>query len=563
MTQLERPQAQAAAATVPEGSTRPEGGVSGLPVDRLLETTVEREGDKGPVKHRIVRFDYHHVPQGPYDGEEGDDHFEVRYVPEHECFRYGRGSASNLRPLGLIATRRLYLEWARCLSMTWDKEALTDNEGLDVAARTVLRREGRDLSMKIAARMLAPSVRKVHAVAGAEALRIQRKAFATLGRVPRWAFTPERVADRARRFGWPDPAYAARDFRRLRWFRLALSSNSQGEHNMYQRLRKASGRVRKALAQMPRGISGSVMEGALRQLDQTSKPPSRRLTWIALSMSAGSGDVYGMLAEAVQRASNYEVRKSLKRARALRAAQTPDRSEASFYIHSEAKARDMIHWIGDVNGAEDPSLHCTERTSLSNWVERSGRFHREAAQRRREAQSREVLRESPFQTGYRPQELPANTDALVTPAAVRREGIEMDHCVHSFAGDVVKGRTIILHYEGEQSDATIELRRTNGHWTIGQVQGPDNRKPPACAKGRAAVESWLEDDPTIEPPVMDIGNAPVPRDDRPLRKTLAREQGALETGNDTRERGSGTSLRWKAEPQRTEEQNDGSPDLPF
>lgn len=562
MTQLERTQPQAAAGSVLEGPTKKDGGASGLSVDQMLETTVERRDDKGPVKHRIARLDYHHVPQGPYDGEETDDHFEVYYVPEHECFQYGRASASHLPPLGLIATRRLYLEWARCLSMTWDKDALTGHEGLDVAARTALRREGRDLSMKIAAHMLAPKIRKVHAVADAEALVLQRKAFATLGKVPKWAFTPERVADRARRYGWPEPTYAAKDFRRLRWFRLALSSHKQAEHSMYQRLREASGRVRKALAHMPRGISGSVLEGALRQLDQTSKPPSRRLTWIALSMSAGSGDVYGMLAEAVQRASNYEVRKSLKRARALRAAQSPDRSEASFYIHSEAKARDMIHWIGDVNGAEDPSLHCTERTSLSNWVERSGRFHREAAQRRREAQSREVLRKSPFQTGYRPQELPANTDALVTPTAVRREGIEMDHCVHSFAGDVVKGRTIILHYEGDQSDATIELRRRNGHWTIGQVQGPDNRKTPACAKGRAAVESWLEDNPTIEPPVMDIGNASVPRDDRPLRKTLAREQGALETGNETRERGGGASPKWKAKPQRDEEEDD-SPDLPF
>lgn len=561
MTEAVQP--QALAGIDPAGSTAREGGASGLSIDCLLETTVVKEGEAEPPKHRIARFDYHHVPQGPYDGEERDDHFEVYYVPEHECFEYGRASASHRPPLGLIATRRLYLEWARCLSMSWDNEALTGHEALDGAARTALRSDGRDLSMHIAAHMLAPKVRKVHAVAEAKALDLQRKAFATLGKVPRWAFTPERVADRARRFGWPDPKYAAKDFRRLRWFRLALSSHKRAEQDMYQRLRETSGRVRKALAQMPRGISGSVMQGALRHLNQTSKPPSRRLTWIALSMSAGPDDAYGMLAEAIQRASDYEIRKSLKRARALRAAQRPDRSEESFYIHSEAKAQGMLHWIGDVNEAEDPSLHCTERTTLPNWVERSGRFHREAAQRRREARSREVLRKSPFRTGYRPQDLPERTEALVTPAAVRGEGVEMDHCVNSSASAVVEGRKIILHYAAEQSDATIELRRTDGQWGIGQVQGPDNQKTPACAKGRAAIESWLHDDPTIKPPAMDIGMAPVPKDDRHLRRMLAREQGTFEESGEKRDSGSGASPTWKAEPGGPGGEEEDRPDLPF
>lgn len=551
----------------PSSRAGEDGGVTDLSIDRLVETSVVTDGARELTKHRIAQFDYHHVPQGPFGGDEKDDQFEVYYVPENECFHCGRASTGGYLRLGLIGTRRLYAEWAYYLSMTWDKEALTGHVGLDKEARDEMRKEGRDLSMVIASRMLAPKVRKVHAVARAEVLQIQRKAFATLGRVPKWALTPERIADRAREFGWPDPEYATRDFQRLRWFRLALSSRVRSEQDTYQKLRQTSGRVRKALAQMPRGISGDTLRRAIPHLDYTSKPPSRRLTWIVLSLSNDPDDKYALLAEAIQRASDYELRKTLKRARVLRAAQSLDRSEESFYIYAEARAYEMVHWISDVNDAEDTSLHCTGQTNLENWVERSARFHREMAQQRREARSRQVLRNSPFRTGYRPQDLPEGAEALVTPAAVRREGLEMDHCVGSSASAVARGKKMILHYEAEQSGATIELRPNGDGWTVGQVQGPNNNWTPACEKGRSAIRSWLESNPEIRPPQMDIGEAQVPDDNQHLRMMLAREQGTLQ---ETEEKTGGASEdspggweRWRGAHDAEGEEREEEPDLPF
>jgi hypothetical protein len=64
------------------------------------------------------------------------------------------------------------------------------------------------------------------------------------------------------------------------------------------------------------------------------------------------------------------------------------------------------------------------------------------------------------------------TDSLM----LAREGMEMRHCVASYARDCAAGHTRIFAFEssacGER--ATVELRRRATHWFAGQVKGPCN-----------------------------------------------------------------------------------------
>ena len=64
------------------------------------------------------------------------------------------------------------------------------------------------------------------------------------------------------------------------------------------------------------------------------------------------------------------------------------------------------------------------------------------------------------------------TDSLM----LAREGMEMRHCVASYARDCAAGHTRLFAFEsiacGER--ATVELRRRGAHWFAGQVKGPCN-----------------------------------------------------------------------------------------
>jgi hypothetical protein len=72
-------------------------------------------------------------------------------------------------------------------------------------------------------------------------------------------------------------------------------------------------------------------------------------------------------------------------------------------------------------------------------------------------------------TGYRAIPL---TDSLM----LAREGMEMRHCVASYARDCAAGNTRIFALESGTSGerATVELRRRAAQWFAGQVKGPCN-----------------------------------------------------------------------------------------
>lgn len=510
---------------IPTAPDMVESGAMSLSIGRLLETeevTLDHTGGlDGPFK-RIAQMDYHHVPTGVFSGEERDDQFEVYYAPREEALVYGPATKKRKACIGVLRTRCVCQAWGRCLSMSWDRPEITGDPSADRAIVRKWRQKGDCRSMRIAAHMLMPKLRKVLALAGRTALRIQRKAFSTLGSVPSWAFTPERLRERAEEYGWDNPEYAVEDFLRMRWFRLALNSKRGGEHKRLRTERADSGRARKALAQVPRGISGLTMQQAIGLLDVTPEPPSRRLTWIALSFATEKTSAAAELATAIQRASTYKLRKAFRRGREIRAEQNEELSEEDFYVHSETGALRMISWLADVNMAENEALHCTGRTDLVNWAERSGRYHRNLARRRRERESKEVLKTNPFQTGVRPVSLPDGMEALTRPHEVLEEGKRMNHCVDSFASEVAKGSSMIFHYETGGHHATIQLKKTKEDaWFVRQARGPDNAYNRATSEGKQKVQEWLEQDPEVKAPRFELGEASCPADTTRKRRKLS------------------------------------------
>jgi hypothetical protein len=538
-------------------------GAESLPVERMLEAEeVKLDGMEpldGPFK-RIAQMSYHHVPNTRLRGEERDDQFEVYYAPREEALVYGPATTQRKSCVGVLRTRSVCQAWARHITMTWDQPEITGDPSTDQEIVRKWRQSGECRSMRIAAHMLMPKLQKVHAIADRMALRVQRKAFATLGRIPRWAFVPDRLRKRAEEDGWGNPEYAVEDFLRMRWFRLALSSRSKYEHKKLRAKKEESGRTRKALAQVPRGISGQTMQQAVGLLHVTPKPPSRRLTWLALSFAYGEDSAATQLATAIQRASTYKLRKAFRRGREIRADQNEELDEEDFYAHSETGALRMISWLTDVNQAENEALHCTSRTDLVNWAKRSGRYHRNVAQRRRERESKEVLKTNPFQTGVRPVSLPDGMEALTRPREVLEEGKRMNHCVDSFTSEVSKGSSMIFHYETGGHHATIQLKRTNEDaWFVRQVRGPDNTCNRATSEGKQKVQEWLEQDPEVKAPRFELGEATCPADTTRKRRELtasikrgkrspngSEEQGDSEPSGDART-GSGGAWRPKAE----------------
>lgn len=499
--------------------------------------------------------------------------FDLYYNSARECFEYRRARGRSLTPLSLIRTAALYKTWGRCLSLDWEDAPFTGDGRMDRRIKARKRRKNRDKPVQIAARMLRGEVKRVHAHADPEALRVQKKAFSTLGRVPTWALTPESIRKRAKDIGWPDPEYAAKDFRRYRWFRFVLASVKNAERERCRNLVEKSGRVRKALARTPGGISGGTFQDAISDLDVTSEPPERRLTWIALAMcQEGARGRYGQLAEAIQRASDYEIRKGLKRAREIRAAQSETMSEEDFYIHSEEKAIGMLRWIADVQRSPDEDLHCSGRTALSNWAERSGRYHRDMEQDRRQQRSKQILQQNPYKTGLRPLDVPEGATALTTQDEIWEEGKAMSHCVGSYAESVISGRTLLFHYEtteGEGPGATIQMtKRRSGDWKVQQARGPNNRKNGATRKGTKVLNRWGAGEPTILPPRMQIGSAKVPEDRTSPREALVEEidpplgasglTGSRKDEEDGEENPDNDDQQFPWEPQ-----EEAGPDLPF
>jgi hypothetical protein len=485
-------------------------------------TTPEKENQEEQVtalEYVVARFGY---TRADYEGEEKDAEYLLKYVPEKECFKAGRAGGVSLDRYGLYEVATLYRRAGDEIRSSWNN-AYHESDLVERDINRQIQRRGDDYATSIAASELEDGVKKALALADPQALRAQRKAFSSYGRVPSFAYTPERIRQEAKGKGWDQWEYAHEDFLKYHWFRMAMFSTRSSEQERYQELHEQSGRARKAFARMPHGISGRTMASAVDHLGETPEPPERRLTWIALS--CGRED----LAVAIQRATDYELRKAKRRYREVQSGVT-GLPESDFYTHSEDAAVSMVRWISDAQGAGE-DLAPTRQTSIVNWVERSARYHRDLRQEERQQRSKEVLQEAPYQTGLRPQDVPEGAEALTRPVDVVQEGEDMQHCVSGYASRVTEGTSMFFHYEHQGQEATVQVSKMGDpfssgddeQWTVRQTRGPSNRRNAASRKAEQVFGRWLAQGPTILPPKIEIAPAKAPENNLPERRRLATE----------------------------------------
>lgn len=81
--------------------------------------------------------------------------------------------------------------------------------------------------------------------------------------------------------------------------------------------------------------------------------------------------------------------------------------------------------------------------------------------------------------------------ALRSGATLQREGRMLHHCVATYAGDVIRGRSRIYAIRDLSGRplATAEYRQAPNGWVVAQVCGPCNERPPDAV--RAAVDFVL------------------------------------------------------------------------
>lgn len=96
----------------------------------------------------------------------------------------------------------------------------------------------------------------------------------------------------------------------------------------------------------------------------------------------------------------------------------------------------------------------------------------------------------PLQLVFPPPPFPDGDDvkAIRTPEDLIREGAQQGHCVASYAQDVADGKVYIYRLL-RPSRATLEIRKTDDGWKIGQLKLARNRAPNDDT--RRAVRSWM------------------------------------------------------------------------
>ena len=84
---------------------------------------------------------------------------------------------------------------------------------------------------------------------------------------------------------------------------------------------------------------------------------------------------------------------------------------------------------------------------------------------------------------------------LETVEEVVDEGDIMDHCVGSYAGYAVKGKSFLFHVEYKGSMATIEVHNTGD---VNQAHGERNKHNKAVTYGRKELQKWGATFPHVE-----------------------------------------------------------------
>jgi hypothetical protein len=380
-----------------------------------------------------------------------------------------------------------------------------------VVNRRILKRTGSVAHFK-ALELLQDHIQKAHAHVEPENMRLQKKALGTYGGVPEWAFTKKRLQRRAGQLEEFDADYAFSDFMNMRWYRHAIrdadhtdSASGDWEENLIIEANREGGRNAKALANVPGNLHPSHIKDALDNLNDTDLPPKKRPVWVALAMAdpVGRESVFSQLAEALQRASTYEIRKGFRMYRKNRSRVTGV-SEDKFYVYSVDSLSDALGWIADCNRGVLPDdedlieqVQCGRQTNFVNWVRSSIRYHRHMRIQDRLRTSKRVAKTDFIKRiGPKVSGVPDEFRQIRTAGKLNEEGNKMNHCVGSYSKEVIEGASLMFHYDGEEGEATVEIKRRSrsGEWFVRQCYGKNNALNEAAKTASKKMERFLQTD---------------------------------------------------------------------
>ncbi len=416
--------------------------------------------------------------------------------------------AGTISPDPIAAVRSQYVYDVAMKVITREYDSIIENN--PVVNRRIIKRTGSVAHLK-ALELLEDHIQRAHAHVKPENIRLQKKAFGTYGSVPKWAFTKKRLQKRADQLEEFKAEYAFSDFMNMRWYRHAIrdadhtdSSSGEWEENLIIKANQEGGRKAKALANVPGNLHPSHIKDALDNLNDTDLPPKKRSVWIALAMADSSGEsVFSQLAEALQRASKYEIRKGFKMYRKNRSRVTGV-SEDKFYVYSVDDLSTALGWIADCNRGVLPDdedliaqVQCSRQTSFVNWVRSSIRYHRHMRIQDRLRTSKRVAKTDFIKRiGPKVSSVPDEFCQIRTADKLNKEGNKMNHCVGSYSKNVVEGSSIMFHYDGEEGEATVEIKRRsrNGEWFVRQCYGKNNALNEAAKTASNKMERFLQTD---------------------------------------------------------------------
>lgn len=224
--------------------------------------------------------------------------------------------------------------------------------------------------------------------------------------------------------------------------------------------------LNRTLMNLPGGVpSGLVCNLALVRLQ---RPIVERLELLALTFCAGRG---GLHAHVFHHARTPQIKEAVCRV----ASNTGNNL-------SPRRARDVrlvVHFLADY-----PEEHGGNIVGLAD---RSIRWHREQQQRVAAQQVERLGSETAAAKPPIPLPEAEGVRFLGTVADIYQEGVDMRHCIASYAVQAVYGICYLFHVEHDGDHSTVEVAR-NGR--VVQALGPGNRRNGAAAWGRRLLNRW-------------------------------------------------------------------------
>ena len=180
----------------------------------------------------------------------------------------------------------------------------------------------------------------------------------------------------------------------------------------------------------------------------------------------------------------------------LRELESGDRSSRELGNHVDEVLDDIARMVSTlrIDRPDRTIARCETTADLDRlhdrWAERMNRKLPAFLRPEFRHQFRIDTEPDPLQLGFPPPPFPdsADIEAIRTVEDLVLEGQQQAHCVASYAQDVAAGKVYIYRVL-QPSRATVELRKTEDGWEVGQFKLARNRAPGIQA--RLCVRDWL------------------------------------------------------------------------